>query len=325
MGSRMIAAVIVVMLFGAPAFAQGCGAGTCSLQASPAVGMGSLRVEPTIRDIPENMQLRPGDTVIWEIGTGSHGVLFKEFGPHNMLNFTDIQKIFEVDAAQFTSIADPSRVETPRKNRPGDVLLRLTVKADALSEGIHDVPFASAAHEDAMSAVLRLSKSPRNANEQPREFRVKAAPQGPLVWVLSDGQQEIVLPRLGGAAATAGPACCCGQMAGGGCGTMSGMSRINPTQGTAGNTMPGMPGMSGSQGMGAGGTMPGGMPGMGQGQGMRGTDQRQGMMSMMGGMCGMGRMHHGAPSGGGMRGGMCSMGTAGAGMCPVPGAQQPKP
>ena len=125
MGSRMIAAVIVVMLFGAPAFAQGCGAGTCSLQASPAVGMGSLLVEPTIRDIPENCSCGQANTVIGRSEQQSWCPL-QRFGPHNMLNFTDIQKIFEVDCR---TVLRPSRIrrvlKPQERNRPGDVLLRL--------------------------------------------------------------------------------------------------------------------------------------------------------------------------------------------------------
>jgi plastocyanin/mono/diheme cytochrome c family protein len=203
--------------------------------------------------IPDNMKLRPGDTVVWEIGQGRHSVLFRPFGPGQMLDFNNVKEMFDFDLSQFVS-TDPKEAFTKDERTPGKQLLTGKVKPEAVEVAklAERLPFWCEIHEQVgMSGVLEFATAAPNPAEPARTFRVKAMRN--LTWILSDGQQEIVLPKIGGASAiSAGCPCCSGMMAG--------MRR----------TMGGMGGMMGDDRM--GGSMSGG--GM-EGGGMMGCGMQQ--------------------------------------------------
>ena len=216
-------------------------------------------------------EIRPGDTIIWEIGQGFHGVLFKTFGENGQYNFNDIKNVFDMNLDQFVSSDDPSRVYTDTKGKPGDVVLTAKVKSDAMKRGIQEIPFWSVEHElSNMNGVLRLASATAD-NPNPRQFHIKALRV--LTWVLNDGQRDYVLPKVQGLA-EAEPAmtseCPCMRMMGGEMGGMMGQSRMMQPRGQVGMNMPGvedmlrtMQGMTTPRSMGGGmGGMCGGMGGM---------------------------------------------------------------
>ncbi len=208
MNVQIAGATCLLVLFGhIGAFAQMC----------PVGGAAATAAVPAAANIPEKMWLRPGDSVTFEVGTGFHGVLFKKFGEHDMMDFDEVQKIFELDLKQFASTA-PDRAYTDGKPA-GTKVVTTKVKADAPDVGIEELPFWCIVHEDTMSAVLRIAKA--DASHTPRSFRVigKRVAGAGLVWVINDGTEEFTLPK---AASPSGPApqmamgCpCCAAMMGG--------------------------------------------------------------------------------------------------------------
>jgi hypothetical protein len=188
--------------------------------------------------IPEKMWLRPGDTVTFEVGTGFHGVLFKKFGEHEMFDFDEVQKIFELDLKQFASTA-ADRAYTDGK-AAGSTLVTAKVKADAPTVGVEELPFWCVVHEDTMSAVLRIAKA--EASHTPRAFRVigKRIAGAGLVWVINDGTEEFTLPKAPSSSTPAprmamGCPCCAAMMGGmrmGGTGMMGTRAGAPPAAGS---------------------------------------------------------------------------------------------
>src|SRR5262249_31452743 len=96
--------------------------------AVPAPGTAAMQAQRGT--IPDNMKLRPGDTVVWEIGQGRHSVLFRPFGPGEMLDFNIVKAMFDFDLSQFVS-NDPKEAFTKDERTPGKQLLMGKVKPEA--------------------------------------------------------------------------------------------------------------------------------------------------------------------------------------------------
>jgi len=201
MNSRLAAATAaIVLLWHGTAFAQMC---------APAAGVGTQQITAqAAQQIPEKWWLRPGDTVTWQSGQGFHGVFFDKFGENEFYDFKDVQKIFDMDLKQFTSISsDGKTASTDGKNAPA-VLLTAKVKADAGDVGLDVLSFWCSIHGDQMSGMLKIGKAQPGSPQRTFTVIGKRGPGRQLIWAISDGKEEFTLPAEASSGVTASMATC---------------------------------------------------------------------------------------------------------------------
>jgi plastocyanin len=206
-----------------------------------------------LADVDRTIELRPGDTVIWETAPGqTHSVVFLPFGTGQELNFGHVEQVldFGEDRDKLT-VESSGRAYTQAS--PGE-LLRATVREDAPGT-IPELQFWCGVHLSfGMTKRIAVAEEAPPDDAEPKTIRFRG---NGVTWLVeADGQPPPPPPPV--------PA--------------PGMAMMCPCMQMMGSMMGGgMMGMMGGQGMGGGMGMMGGGPGMGGGMGMMGG-QGMGMM-----------------------------------------------
>jgi plastocyanin len=262
----------------------------------------------SLAELDETVELRPGDTVIWDTAPGqTHSVLFLPFGTGESLNFGHVEQVLD-----FGENRSKLRIESngvARTQAGAGELLRATVRDDAPGK-LEEIQFWCEVHVSlGMTKRIAVAMEEPPAGYQPKTVRFRG---DGIAWSVGTGAEPpppapggggmaMMCPMMGGMSGMMS-----GMMGGGGMGMMGGGG-----MGMMGGG-PAMAAMAGAQGMTGGGGCAGGLCGLPGAAG-----QQQAMLGMPGAGAGMGMM--GAMPG--MMGGMGSM-MGGGGMGMMGGGQQ---
>jgi Cu/Ag efflux protein CusF/plastocyanin len=261
----------------------------------------------SLAEVDKSVELRPGDTVIWETAEG-HSVGFLPFGTGGSLTFGQVEQVLD-----FGQNRGKLRIEgTSAYTQAGTgELLRAIVRDDAPGK-IEEIQFWCLVHyASGMTKRVTVAKEKPPVDYRPKTIRFQGVG---ITWQVATGDAPIQTPGGGGMAAM----CPCMQMMSGMMGGMGGMmGGMGGMMGGAGN-----PGTMGAPGA---GVAPGGTGSGMCGPGPQGSGPRMGMMGGMPGMMGgagapgmMAGSAQGAAPGAGMGGGMCGPGGQGRGAVPRP-------
>lgn len=293
----------------------------------------------SLAELDETVELRPGDTVIWDTAPGqTHSVLFLPFGTGESLNFGHVEQVLD-----FGENRSKLRIESngvARTQAGSGELLRATVRDDAPGK-LEEIQFWCEVHVSlGMTKRIAVAMEEPPAEYQPKTVRFRG---DGIAWSVGTGAEPpppapggggmaMMCPMMGGMSGMMSGMMGggMGMMGGGGMGMMRGGGMGMMGGGPATAAMAGAQSMTGGGGC-AGGLcgLPGaagqqqamlGMPGAGAGMGMMGA--MPGMMGGMGGMMGGGGM---GMMGGGQQmmqpnlpSGLTPMSNAPSGLTPMP-------
>jgi plastocyanin len=264
--------------------------------------------------LDETVDLRPGDTVIWDTAPGqTHSVLFLPFGTGQSLNFGHVEQVLD-----FGENRSKLRIESngvARTQAGTGELLRATVRDDAPGK-LEEIQFWCEVHLSlGMTKRIAVVQEAPPAEYQPKTVRFRG---DGVTWSVGTGAEPPPPPPGGGGMAMMCPGM---QMMSGMMGGMSGMMGGMMGGGGGMGMMGGMPGMMGGGGM----DMMGGGPAA---TAMAGAQRATGAGGCAGGLCALPgaapqqQAMLGMPVGGagmGMMGG--GMGMMGGGMGMMGGGQ----